>query len=211
MQHSSSLAVSTAQSLTPVVPADVASLLGRAPILPGEDGEAYAALTARVAQALSPHDIVEWFWIKDIVDNSWESARLRRLRAQVIALNRARGLAAILRSNHITAFKDPEGTAVPAEAVVQAYVEGDPLWVPRVNLALANFGLTPEAIDAESLSSCVWRLDALDRMIAAADARRDAVTREVDRRRGARKAEARADAAAFTGFGAPFLTPEDLK
>jgi len=168
-------------------------------------------LTAQVAQAVAPHDILEWFWIKDIVDSAWESARLRRLRAQVIALGRAQGLNAILRLSHIKAFKDMVGTAVPIEAVVQAYVEGDPIWIPRVNLALADRGLSPEAINAESLAACVWRVEALDRMIAVSDARRDVVLREADRRRAARKAAARADAAAFTGFGPPYLTPEDLR
>ena len=211
MQHSPSPSFSPAQPLTAVVPSDVAAVLGVPPLLPGEDREAYAMMTAQVAQAVAPHDIVEWFWVKDIVDNSWESARLRRLRAQVIALGRAQGLNAILRLSHIKAFKDMEGTAVPVEAVVQAYVEGDPIWVPRVNLMLADRGLSPEAVNSESLAALVWRIEALDRMIAASEARRDVVVREAERRRLARKAEARADAAAFTGFGPPFLTPEDLK
>ena len=80
-----------------------------------------------------------------------------------------------------------------------------------MNRALADRGLSPEAVNAESLAACVWRVEALDRMIAVSDARRDVVLREADRRRAARKAEARADAAAFTGFGPPYLTPEDLR
>ena len=210
MHHSASLAPSSAQALSPVVPAEIAGFLGAPPLLPGEDGESYAALTARMAQAIGPRDIVEWFWIKDVVDNSWETARLRRMRAQMIALGRSRGLGALLHLDHVRAFESETGEVVPTEAVVQAYVEGDPLWVGRVNRALVDRGLSPEAIDAEAFGGCIKRLDALDRMIAASTARRDAVLREVDRRRAARKAEARADIADVPGFGPPYLSPDDL-
>ena len=192
MFHSLPLSLSSAQVLSAVVPAEIAGFLGAPPLLPGEDEEAYAGMTVRVAQAVAPRDIIEWLWIKDIVDNAWESARLRRMRSGLVALGQSLGLRALLRQLGIDAFEDAEGKEVPAAAVAQAYVEGDPIWVGVVERALAERGLGADAINSEAFRAEIRRIETLDRMIAASDARRDTVLREVDRRRFARKAELRA-------------------
>jgi hypothetical protein len=37
----------------------------------------------RLAKSVAPRNIIEWLWVKDFADISWEIARLRRYRAQL--------------------------------------------------------------------------------------------------------------------------------
>jgi len=62
-------------------PADVQKLLGPAPLFIGEDQAAYNELLTRVQAFVRPKDIIEEFWVRDIIDNTWEVLRLRRVKA----------------------------------------------------------------------------------------------------------------------------------
>ena len=42
--------------------------MGRPPLVHGEDERAYAELLARVQAAVAPKDILEEFWVRDVVD-----------------------------------------------------------------------------------------------------------------------------------------------
>jgi hypothetical protein len=53
----------------------------------------------------------------------------------------------------------------------------------KVNAILAKHGLTREVVFAQALSNKLDEYDRIERMIASADARRNAVLREVDLRR----------------------------
>jgi len=59
------------------------ALLGRLPLIRGEDGCAYNELCARVAAAVNPKDFVEEIWVRDVADLSWEVFRLRRIKAKL--------------------------------------------------------------------------------------------------------------------------------
>ena len=65
---------------------DAQALLGRPPMLPGEDERAHAALLARVRDDIGPKDILEEFWARDVVDLLWETLRLRRMKASLVTV-----------------------------------------------------------------------------------------------------------------------------
>src|ERR687894_873153 len=75
---------------------DAQALLGRPPMLPGEDERAYAALLARVRYDVGPKDILEEFWARDVVDLLWETLRLRRMKASLVTVATRDALAEIL-------------------------------------------------------------------------------------------------------------------
>ncbi len=58
------------------------ALLGRLPLIRGEDGCAYNELCARIAAAVKPKDFPEEIWVRDVADLSWEVFRLRRIKAK---------------------------------------------------------------------------------------------------------------------------------
>jgi hypothetical protein len=66
------------------IPAEIEELWGEPPVLPTEDLKAYEKLCLEVAKNVGPTDIIEWLWIKDICDLSWEIRRLRGLKVRLV-------------------------------------------------------------------------------------------------------------------------------
>ena len=70
------------------IPNDIAALFGYAPTLKTEDDETYWKCMERVIKCVEPQDVIEWLWIKDDVDLSWEILRLRRLKIKLVEIDR---------------------------------------------------------------------------------------------------------------------------
>ena len=60
-------------------------------LLAGEDLAHYERLSAQVTAAVEPCDVIEVFWVRDVVDLLWEVLRLRRLKASRRRLPRGAG------------------------------------------------------------------------------------------------------------------------
>jgi hypothetical protein len=80
------------------MPALIKKLWGPPPILHTEDPAVYWKLGLAMAEAVQPADPVEWMYLKDVVDYTWEIRRLRKYQVQLIViqegnfLSEARGL-----------------------------------------------------------------------------------------------------------------------
>ena len=68
---------------TTQIPADIEEMWGKPPLLRTEDPEAYRKLCLEVAKSVAPGDMIEWLWVKDICDLSWEIRRLRGFKVDV--------------------------------------------------------------------------------------------------------------------------------
>jgi hypothetical protein len=66
------------------IPADVQMWLDNPPLLASEDPKLYYSLLRQVAKFVEPEGIIEWLWLKDVVDLSWEIQRLRRFKTDFI-------------------------------------------------------------------------------------------------------------------------------
>ena len=77
------------------VPPDIEALFGVPPLLSTENPRLYREVLDRFAESVAPRNTIEWLWVKDIVDLSWEIARLRRYRALLIERERDNKNAAI--------------------------------------------------------------------------------------------------------------------
>lgn len=80
----------------PFIPDDIQYLFDRRPLVFGESGALYDALLSRVAAAVSPNDVVDWLYVKDIVDFTWEIERLRRIHTATIENELENSLARLL-------------------------------------------------------------------------------------------------------------------
>src|SRR5215210_908638 len=76
----------------PPIPARLAPFLLKPALLPGERQAEYLALVQAISAAFEPSDAVEWLWLKDVVDYTWQAQRLRRLKADLVQ----RGVDAVL-------------------------------------------------------------------------------------------------------------------
>jgi hypothetical protein len=149
-------------------------LLGPAPLFEGEDTAAYDELLVRISGAVKPADIFEEIWVRDIVDLVWEALRLRRLKANLMTATAYRGLEQILK---------PLARFLEAEGLAKAWAARDQGAIKRVDKLLASAGLTMDAVMAQTLSISLDDVERIDRMIATAEVRRNAILREVDRHR----------------------------
>jgi hypothetical protein len=58
--------------------------LGAPPLIPGESARDYEQLLTAVTNVMKPVDVLEFMWIRDIVDLQWDIIRFRRFKADLI-------------------------------------------------------------------------------------------------------------------------------
>ena len=76
------------KSLSLVPPVEVQALFGDPPLLRGEDNGLYYTLMDHFTKLVEPKDIIEWWWVKDMTDHTWEIRRLRRFKVLFFELQR---------------------------------------------------------------------------------------------------------------------------
>ena len=152
--------------------------LGPPPLFEGGDAAAYDERLARIAEAMKPEDIFVELWARDIADLDWEVSRLRRLQASLMTAAAHEGLQRIL---------EPLLESFPDQVqLVRAWSARDKAAIKRVDELLASAGLTMDAVMAQTLCTYLDEFERIARMIASAEARRDAILHEVVQHRGRR-------------------------
>ena len=114
----------------------------------------------RFAECVEPRNIIEWMWVKDIVDLCWEINRLRRFRTLIIE-------------------KELEGQGAEIEADAEDGDDSDEDNDEREKAAALN-------IEAASVHFLCWQLgtyETIDRLLVSAELRRDRILRELELRR----------------------------
>jgi hypothetical protein len=164
-------------SITPTSPPERAgrlALFGPPPLLEGEDTTAYDELLVRISGAVKPADILEEIWVRDVVDLVWEAFRLRRLKANLMTAVAHEGVEKILT---------PRLGWSRANDLAKAWARRERDAIKQVDELLASAGLTMDAVMSQTLSLKLDDIDRIERLIATAEGRRNAILREVDRHR----------------------------
>ena len=160
---------------TPVSVPNLDAILGKPPVLPNEDAEAYEKLNYQFRRAVNPQDVIEEILLRDVVDITWEIQRLKDYKMQLLQAKREYSLQIILEN-----FSDRNGYY---KELYGAWKNGDKKAIKLINGLLSAKGLDPSAIDAFSFRSELDNMERFDRLIMQAEARRMAHLREVDRHR----------------------------
>lgn len=175
----------TAGDILPALPAHLSFVLEDRSLLPGENAERYEALVRSIVSELKPKDIIEAIWTKDIIDLIWEAKRLRRWRSLILVqadLKAAEDLIEPGLRNQdpmgLLAFEGPS-----ADALAAGWVTGSAAEKARVDGILKERGLTDEDVRAHGFLTNLPSIERIDRMIFAADQRRDSLIREIERKR----------------------------
>jgi len=147
---------------------------GPAPLIEGEDAATYDELLVRISTAVRPADIFEEIWVRDIVDLVWEAFRLRRLKACLMTAGARKALAQGLAP--VVGWSQADGLA-------RSWAARAPGAVAAVEEHLATAGIGLEGVAAQGLCIELDFIERIDRMIMAAEARRNAALREIDRHR----------------------------
>jgi hypothetical protein len=74
--------------LSLVPPDEVQALFGDPPLLRGEDDGLYYTLMEHFTKLVGPKDMMEWLWVKDMTDHTWEIRRQRRFKVLFVELQR---------------------------------------------------------------------------------------------------------------------------
>lgn len=163
-------------------PRDLGSLFAKRPLVLGEVEADYDELLSRVTTAVRPTDIIETLWVKDVVDLMWEAQRYRRFKAGLLMQTGRQAL-----TNHLAKAKDAgqvDGVRLfTVSELVTAFIEGDSIAVAEVARILRSRGLDTDMLMAQALAERLEEVERIDRLIASADARRNRILSEIDRRR----------------------------
>lgn len=174
-------------SIPAQLPDDLAEFVGPPPIIRGEDPQQYDRIFNRVAAAVVPADEIEWLWVRDITDAVWQGRRFQRMRDQIYELRRTVAMKQVVKTIlQENACDAAIGIKPQAEKLVAEWVKNGPDGEAQMAAFLAQYGLDTGAILAEIFLGRSHVFDQLERMAAAADKRRDAVIREIERRRAGR-------------------------
>ena len=124
---------------------------------------------------MSPKDMIERIWVRDVVDLVWETMRLRDFKARLIAASSHKGLNRLLDQRGIETSKQ--------KRLVEGWARRDPKLMKEVKAILASAGLDETAISAETFFAQIETFDRLDTMVSRLEARRNAMLREMGRYR----------------------------
>ena len=156
--------------------ADLDDLLGPPPVLPNESLVDYEGLKARLRAKIAPQDMLEEIWLRDILDLQWEVLRMRRIKARILSSSGPAGLESLLHRRVPYHAKDK---------LVEGWGRADKETIKEVGLILKQRGLSLDDIDAHSLLKLLKPLEAIDRLISQAEARRNNALREIEKSREA--------------------------
>lgn len=159
------------------VPEPIRELLGPAPLLRWESPERYERVLASMAQAVDPQDWIEWVWTKDLVDLGWEAARARRAQVTAVALAHNKALAHLMGADRDSLI------GARHQLRIARLSSGDEAELRAFGEALDGLGLAGEAVGDTAYLLAMGDTERLGVVVARCDARRDAILRDMDRRR----------------------------
>ncbi|MFY9627800.1 MAG: hypothetical protein WAK03_06550 [Methylocystis sp.] len=147
---------------------------GPPPIFLGEDKAQYEKIKGKIYEAVKPRDFIEEIWVNDVVDLTWEILRLRRLKAVLHNSATSQGVENLMR-RLLGLLYTPD--------LAERWVVREPAALKEVETTLSRADLTMEAVAAETLVAKLDMFERIERMIATAEFRRNAILHQKDRRR----------------------------
>jgi len=167
--------MATSTDLRQPAPAGTANLpavlanIAPPPLCRGDPVGPYEALLAHIIAEVKPHGIVEHVWVRDFVDRDFEVVRLRRDKADILTANAGEGLRIVLRDLGVDDYF----------TLAKCWHARDPDSIATVDAVFAAAGLSPSVVRAQALAAHIREIEAIDRMICIAEARRDEMLRQL--------------------------------
>jgi len=166
---------------------------GPAPVLAEEDHKAYDDLLMQVSSYVKPTNIIEDMWVRDVVDLTWDILRCRRSKKNVIEAAIPRALERLLTpyTNDPVLLaqqrigRDLERSQVSSDARerVNDWILQEPKAKKLIKDLLATIKLTMADVGAQAFALEINKIQQIDLLMASAEARRNAVLREIESHR----------------------------
>jgi hypothetical protein len=173
---------------------EMKSLFGPPPLGPGDDSLIYETLQFRLFLAIKPRDIIDLLWLRDCVDIEYEIHRLRCAKPWIINLSMKPALCRIFQL--ILTQEDVEGDLEKFSEAAKMADEWfmNPDCRPGMRAIAGKYDIDIDmTMRAEAIALCGDRLEMIDRQVALAERRRDAIIDAIESRREANARRLRAE------------------
>jgi hypothetical protein len=170
------------KQLAPIIPDEIRFIFEPRPLTIHEDPGHYDRLLALIVQDVKPRDIIEWIWIKDIVDLVWEARRLRLYKVLVTQV-RMRKAGGRLLAQVFEPETSEDAPVLRSERAVSDYQSGNGKGITPVADALDALGLPEDALSVAAFIDALPELEKIEQMLRSVESRRNSVLREIERQR----------------------------
>lgn len=170
------------QDLT--VPAVFDRVVQPAFLMPGESLKDYEAIRDLIIQEIVPRSGIEWLWVADLIELSWDIIRYRMLRQKMLEVRRQDAVEAALRRVDLPGIPHEyrqfaqDHTRLNAEAW-----KVDPAAAAEIEDRLERNGMDDRSVNSELLVQTQELLLLFDGLMQSAQSRRIVLLREINRRR----------------------------
>jgi hypothetical protein len=165
------------------IPADLVEFFDDPPLVGDELLEDYRKFFGAIAVGLKPVDAIDWLYVRDVVDLSWQIRRERLVLAGVVKSFQTEVV--------LDRLKETADASDALEAATYRIFKASDdarRWASdssarnEIDARLASKGHSPAAVLAQAYMRGVSHIDAIDKRIASYEARRVAIVREIERR-----------------------------
>ena len=148
-----------------------------------ETAEDYVNLFVAIAMAAKPANTIDWLYIKDVADLTWDIRRERSIKAAIIESNRKEVVLDLLKAT----VDDPVSVRSHVYRIFGAAGEVmrwsvDSEAKKEINAKLTASGYPPSEVLARAYIKGAAQIDAVDRRIASYEMRKMLILREVEHR-----------------------------
>jgi hypothetical protein len=165
------------------LPQELVEFLDDPPLVGVETIEGYKSFFCAIVADLKPADAIDWLYLKDVVDLSWQIRRERVV------------LAGVVKSFQMEVVRDLLKATVDTSSAVEAAAyrifnaandaqrwASDPAARKEIDARLSARGHSAAAVLAQAYIRGASHIDAIDKRIASYEARRVGIVRQVERR-----------------------------
>jgi len=168
----------------PAVPEAFNDIWNSWSLLPGENRVEFDTIREMMVDEVKPETNLEWLWLLDLIELSWEILRYRRLKQRVLESCRSSAIESILLR------LDSMGAPDEASSEVRLHVRRnvtdwgvDPRAAVEIEARLRDQGFGDVAINAEVYCHAQTAFGMFDGLMRSAQSRRIALLREISFRR----------------------------
>ena len=164
-------------------PRDLAALLDDLPLIGEEKAEDYNNLLTAVVLGAKPADAIDWLYVKDIVDLTWDIRRERVIKIAIIKEAHREVVLELLKATR----EEPDSLKAHVYRIFEAEIDAE-RWSTNteskkhVNAILTERGYPPSAVLAKAYEKAAAQVDVVERRIASYEMRKMVILREVERR-----------------------------
>ncbi|MDP6428491.1 MAG: hypothetical protein QF393_10790 [Rhodospirillales bacterium] len=158
-------------------------LLPSIQLIDGENEADFIAFCESCRGTIQPKDAIEEIWLRDYMDYAWESLRLRRMKGALIRSARREAVEKIINEYADIESLNELKIAMPARHLSKLWSKGEEGIVEFFQTLLEQNSLHQDHIAVTAVASKLDELERIDRLITAADYRRDKALGEIEKRR----------------------------